>query len=178
MYPRIVNRKRTRVSPWVELLEKTVQFSPDGQLESYHCVTQAPYVAILARTSDGLIPIVRQYRPSVEQFTWELPAGTVDEPETPEQAARRELREETGVEIEDLRYLGNLLPDTGRLQIESHAFYATVMIPAHRPRLEPGLTMRFVSNAEFKQMIVAGDFRHQLHLAVYAVVLARGLTLD
>ncbi len=39
---------------------------------------------------------MRQYRPAVERFTWELPAGLLDEGETPADAFRRELMEETG----------------------------------------------------------------------------------
>lgn len=178
MFPRIVSRKRSAVSRWMDLIEKTVQFTPGGDLESYYCVTQAPYVAVFAKTVDGLIPIVRQYRPAVEQFTWELPAGTVDGPETPEDAARRELQEETALEPEDMIYLGNFLPDTGRLQIESHAFYATVGRPQRESMIEQGLTMRLASHAELRSMIISGEFRHQLHLAVYAAVLARGIDLD
>jgi 8-oxo-dGTP pyrophosphatase MutT (NUDIX family) len=55
----------------------------------------------------------------------------VDPGETPEQAARRELREETGLEALELTYLGNLHPDTGRVQVEAHAFY--VVTPFHAP---------------------------------------------
>ena len=60
-------------------------------------MTQAAYVGMLVRTAGGLMPIVRQYRPAVETYTWEFPAGTLDPAETPEQAARREVVEETKV---------------------------------------------------------------------------------
>jgi ADP-ribose pyrophosphatase len=40
--------------------------------------------------------IIVQYRPPVEAFCVEFPAGLIDEGESPEQAAVRELREETG----------------------------------------------------------------------------------
>jgi 8-oxo-dGTP pyrophosphatase MutT (NUDIX family) len=64
--------------------------------------------------------------PCVEEFTWEFPAGTVDVGETPEDAARRELREETAMETEELIYLGNCHPDIGRLEVSSRAFYGRV----------------------------------------------------
>ena len=42
------------------------------------------------------ILLVRQYRLPAQQYLWELPAGRVDPGETPLQAAKRELMEETG----------------------------------------------------------------------------------
>ena len=59
-WPKIVSRRTTRVSPWVELIEREVQFKPDATTESYHAVAQQDYIAIVARTPDGLLPIVRQ----------------------------------------------------------------------------------------------------------------------
>lgn len=177
-FPRVVSRKTTRVSPWVELIEKSVQFAPDASPELYHCITQHAYVGVLARTADGMIPIVRQYRPCVEQYTWEFPAGTLDGGETAEEAGRRELFEETGLEADPMIYLGNFHPDTGRLQIDSHAFYAIVPQSAAALRTEPGMTVRLVNHSELKRMIVDGEFRHQLHVAIYAAILARGIFLD
>jgi len=60
---------------------------------------------MLVRTECGLIPIVRQFRPSVEEFTWELPAGTVDAGETPEDAAAV-VEEETGLSAGNCSTLG------------------------------------------------------------------------
>lgn len=176
-FPSIIARRRTRISPWVELLEKTVQFGPDEDLEVYHCVTQAAYVGALIRTGDGRIPIVRQFRPAVEEYTWEFPAGTVDPGETPEEAVRRELREETGLVARELAYLGSFHADTGRLQVASHGFYGSAESVPDDFTGEAGVTVRLVSHSQLKSMILAGEFRHQGHLALYAAALVRGLDL-
>jgi hypothetical protein len=88
-YPRILARQITRLSPWAEGVEKQVLFAPGDPPQTYHCMTQAAYVGMLVRTAAGLFPIVRQYHPAVETYTWEFPAGTLEPGETPEQAARR-----------------------------------------------------------------------------------------
>jgi len=177
-YPRIVGRKTTRLSPWAEVVEKQVRFAPGAAPQIYHCITQAAYVSMLVRTPDGRFPIVRQYRPAVETYTWEFPAGTLDPGETPEQAARREVLEETGLAPAELLYLGDFFPDTGRVQVACHAFYVTTLSGSARPIAEEGLTLRYVDHAELKRMMVAGEFRHCVHLAVYAAALVRGISLD
>jgi ADP-ribose pyrophosphatase len=94
-WPRIKTRRTTRVSPWMEIIEREVEFVPDAPAELYHAVGQQDYIAIVALTPDGRIPIVRQYRPALERFTWELPAGLVDVGEAAADCCKREL-EETG----------------------------------------------------------------------------------
>jgi ADP-ribose pyrophosphatase len=169
-----MTRIRTRVSPWVTLLEKSVVFTEGAVPEAYHFLTQADYVGVLAVLPDGRIPLVRQFRPAVETFTWEFPAGTVDSGEAPEQAARRELLEEAGVEASDVVHLGCFAPDTGRLAVGSHAFFARgVMRDDVQP--EPGMERRFVTPGELRTMMKSMEFRHQIHLGIYAAAIVHGV---
>lgn len=174
-YPRIVDRKHTPLSPWVTLVEKLVQLNPGESPQVYHFLAQAAYVGVFAVTVDGLIPLVRQFRPSVEEFTWEFPAGTLEDGEAPEEAARRELHEETGFHAEELVNLGCFIPDTGRLQVDSHAFFARTARVAEHPVREVGVEVRLVTFPELHDMMRAMEFRHQLHWAIYGAVMLRGL---
>ena len=96
-FPRIKSRRTIDVSSWMNVIERAVEFTAGGKTELYHAVGQQDYISVLARTPDGKIPIVRQYRPALEQFTWELPAGMVDRGKEPTACARREVAAKAGL---------------------------------------------------------------------------------
>lgn len=172
-YPRIVGRTTRVLSPWVSVLEKEVSFREGDQPAVYHSLTQAAYVAVFAVMRDGQIPIVRQYRPAVEAYTWEFPAGTIDVGETPAGAAVRELREETGLQVAELRQIGAYYPDTGRLSVDSTGFFAVCGDGVPR-QSEAGVEVRTVTFSGLRKMVKTGEFRHQLHIALIASALVHG----
>lgn len=77
--------------------------------------------------------IIIQYRPPVEAFCVEFPAGLIDEGESPEQAAVRELREETG-------YSGKVCLWSSRILMELYDFTATDMVFAQVSSISPTLS--------------------------------------
>ena len=83
-------------------------------------------VVILAFDQDGRVLLVRQFRKPVEGFLIEPVAGKVDLGETPEVAARREFREETGYECFKLEKVGVVYPTPGYSNERQHYFLATV----------------------------------------------------
>jgi len=163
-WPKIRSRRTTKVSPWMDLIAREVEFSPGAAVQTYHAVGQADYLAIVARTPNGRIPIVRQYRPAIEAFSWELPAGLVDPGEKPEEGCRRELLEETGYPARSIHLLGTTSPCTGRLSNRIHSFFVETDERDASFEPEPGLTVRLVSPAELARMITAGEFAQQLHI--------------
>jgi ADP-ribose pyrophosphatase len=172
-WPKIVARRSTRISPWMDVIEREVEFAPNTPIQSYHAVGQADYIAILAMTPERRIPLVRQYRPAVESFTWELPAGLVDPGEDAAESCKRELREETGLAAIAVQPLGIASPCTGRMSNRIHSFFVQTGEPEGAP--EAGIQVKLVSESELAGMIMRGEFISQLHLGAIALAIARGL---
>lgn len=69
---------------------------PNGRAVTVDVVRHPKSVVLIPVPEPGHVILIKQYRYAVNAFLWELPAGSVDEGETPEQAARRECHEEIG----------------------------------------------------------------------------------
>jgi len=162
--PRIVSRRSSRLSPWVEIVAREVEFTQGGPTQTYHAVGQADYISIVAVTPELRIPIVRQYRPAVEAFTWELPAGLVEPGEDPAVSCRRELLEETGFPARTVQALGTGYPCTGRLGNRIHSYYVETGERARDFVPEAGIATRLVTPAELAELIASGEFVSHLHL--------------
>ncbi|MGA6939072.1 MAG: NUDIX hydrolase [Pseudolabrys sp.] len=173
-WPKITARRTINVSPWMQIIEREVKFAPGAKPELYHAVGQQDYTAIVARTPGGQIAIVRQYRPALECFTWELPAGLVDKGETPEVCCRRELLEETGFTARSVRMLGSYAACTARLSNRIHSFFVETGPRSDQPATEPGMELKLVTPEELGALILAGEFVLQLHIGALLLAGMRG----
>jgi 8-oxo-dGTP pyrophosphatase MutT (NUDIX family) len=164
-WPKILSRRTIAVSQWMDLIAREVEFTPGAEPQVYHAVSQQDYLAIVARTPDGRIPIVRQYRPAIEAFTWELPAGLVDSGEEPAAAAARELLEETGYPARAIHSLGApAIACSGRLSNHVHSFFIETGERVADFTPEPGLTVALKSPAQLVELIKSGGIAQQMHL--------------
>ena len=93
-------------SPWFSVEEVIHESDHSLDCEPYYRIRHPDSVIILPITQDGKFVFVRQYRPTVERFTLELPAGGIDEGEDPVRAASRELVEEVGMIADEMILLG------------------------------------------------------------------------
>lgn len=78
---------------------------PDGREVVYDYIDHRPGACVLPVVEEGRILLVKQYRNAIDDISYEVPAGLIDDGETPEQAAARELREETGYEADSMEYV-------------------------------------------------------------------------
>ena len=124
------DRQTVFATPWFQVLTAP---APRGG-KPHYVIQGADFVVIVALTPQNQILLVRQFRVAVAETTLELPAGHVDPGETPEQAARRELLEETGYEADTFKLLGNLSPSVARFTNRMWCFFAADARPALRTR--------------------------------------------
>ena len=172
-WPKIRARRTTKVSPWMEVIAREVEFTPGARAETYHAVGQPDYLAIVARTPDGRIPIVRQYRPAIEALHLGTAGGSGRSGEKPIDSARRELMEETGLAAKAVHALGAYAPCTARLSNQVHSFFVEAgERTAHKT--EAGIELKLVTPAELGGLILSGEFTLQLHIGALLLAGLRG----
>ena len=97
---------------------------PDGSKGTYNIVQKSPSVWIVPVTAEGNIVLLRQYRYTIDDWCWEVPAGGVKDGQTPEEAAREELREEIGGYSDKWTAVGPLYTANGICNEIGHIFIA------------------------------------------------------
>jgi 8-oxo-dGTP pyrophosphatase MutT (NUDIX family) len=157
-------------TPWFDLLAKTMQ---PGEAP-YYSLRLPDYAAIIAITDDQRVLAVRQYRPALERYALEFPSGILDPGESPEAAALRELREETGFEAAELEPLCPMTVDNGRMTNRIWHFVARGLRRAENWVPEEGIEQLSFSLPELREAIVQGEFDHALHIAGYLQALLAG----
>lgn len=86
---------------------------PNGRTVTVDVVRHSKSVVLVPVPEPGRVILVKQYRYAVNSHLWELAAGSVDEGETPEQAARRECHEEIGLVPQTIVRLSAMYPTPG-----------------------------------------------------------------
>ena len=94
-------------------VDRDVVRLPHGREATQDVVRHSKSVVLIPIPEPGKIVLIRQYRYAVNAWMWELPAGSVDEGETPEQAAARECHEEIGKVPSTVVRLAALYPTPG-----------------------------------------------------------------
>ena len=118
-------------SPFWYWVRDPVRF-PDGAMGIYGRIIPkqsnegTPYAAVLPVLYDGRFVLNISFRHATRSWEVEVPSGTREGNETPEETARRELFEETGFKAEKLIHLGNMTTDPGMTGVAIPVFLAPV----------------------------------------------------
>ncbi len=141
----------------VQLRVDTVSL-PDGRTKIREIVVHPGAAAIVPLMDDGeKVLLVEQYRKAIESKTLEIPAGTLEEGESPEECARRELIEETGFQASKLDKLMEFYPSPGFSSEIIHIFVASGLKKVSDAEAE--LPIRFVRLNELLTKIRNGEIK-------------------
>lgn len=97
---------------------------PNGSKLDYYRIEKTPVVTVLPIFADKIV-MVKQYRYPIHAYSLELPAGHVASAESPEECARRELKEETGFAASKIEKLISYNPSTELSDQVYHIVLAT-----------------------------------------------------
>ena len=157
-------------------LETDRRTLPNGEVMEVEIVRHPGGAAVVAVDAAGAVCLLRQYRPALERWLWELPAGKIDHGEPPAGTARRELAEETGMRARHWRPLGAVVSSPGVFTEVVHLYLATELTPG-RTRVDAHevFEVHWVPFAEALERArggdiddaktVAGLFRAAVHLS-------------
>ncbi|MGB9895818.1 MAG: NUDIX hydrolase, partial [Thermoproteota archaeon] len=99
--------------------------SRDGKIVEKEIVEHPGAVVILPFLDNNKVVAVRQFRVAINDWIYELPAGTLDRKETPEECALRELEEEKGYRAREIKEMFRMYPAPGYSSEIIHSFLAT-----------------------------------------------------
>lgn len=159
-FPPFPLKERHRIydSPWVGLRRDIVEL-PSGAEQEYHVIEIGPAVTVVPELEDGRVLLIGQYRYTHGGTHWELPAGRLEPGESPEQAAVRELREETGHEAARMLPLPAFFPTNGISAHHASAFVAEGCRSAGPAAPEPSelIVPRAFTRGEIEALLDAGS---------------------
>lgn len=113
--------------PWYQVRQDEI-ITPGGEPGIYNVIEKADAVWIVPVTTTGSVVLVYQYRYTVSDWCWEVPAGSVKPGQTAEEAATEELHEEVGGVAQALTYIGRFYLANGICNEVGHIFMATGVV--------------------------------------------------
>lgn len=114
MFPKRLARTIIYENPWVNLYVDKVIFAGGRLIEKHHYLHyDRQSVGIVIENNEDEILLIKSYRYVTSSIEWEIPAGRIEEGETPQEAGKREVLEETGYTVTEPRLICTFNPSNG-----------------------------------------------------------------
>src|SRR3989338_6848377 len=155
---------------WFSVESEEFEHIPALEGKPIYRINTGDCVVILALTRDKKIVLVRQFRPTVNKYVTELPAGGVGNNEVLEKAAARELLEETGYLCQKLAYIGKALVAADRINGDVHIFFGKDAEKNSTHKAEEGIEVLEASLDELRTLVRKGEFEQLGCLGVILLI--------
>lgn len=155
--------------PRMQLVEDEVEL-PSGKKIQY---LRQEYsgrggVIVICRKGDKIL-VQREYSYPVDEILWQFPGGKIEADETPEQAATRELAEESGIKAENAKCIGWFYPDNRRTNARLFVVECDYVTDDEKARPDDTefIESEWIENGQISQMIRRGEVRNYAMLAAW-----------
>jgi len=170
--PEVLNHERVFDGKVFDIDRDRVRM-PNGRTVTVDVVRHPKSVVLIPVPEAGHVILIRQYRYAVNAFLWELPAGCVDEGESPEQAARRECHEEIGQVPATIVRMASMFPTPGYCDEEMVFFrVSSLEEPTEAAALDEDedIEARTFELREAREMIRRGEITDMKTMAGLAMI--------
>ncbi|MBA3072230.1 MAG: NUDIX hydrolase [Anaerolineae bacterium] len=141
---------------------------PNGKTKTYELIDIQNAITVLPVDSEGNVYFVEQYRIGADKPLLELPAGKIEQDEDPLEAARRELREEIGMDATEIKPLGNFYMSPGYTNEYMFCFLATGLYQAPLdPDADEFINVKKIHTNQVKELIESGKMDDSKTLAAF-----------
>lgn len=168
----LLNSRNIADYEFVSIREDRYRFEPTGAEAPFVVCDSADWALVIATTADDDVVFVRQYRHGIQKVVLEIPGGVLDEGESPEQAAARELQEETGFAAGHVRLLGTMMPNPAINSAYCHVVLAEDCRQTGMPQLDPfeKIEVLLRPGEQVPEMIRSGEISHGLVIAAFGLM--------
>ena len=140
-----------------------------GGFEIHRSIVRHPGSAVMMAVDENeRVLLVRQFRLPAEKELWELPAGRMDPGESAIDAAKRELREETGYNADQWTQLASYWASPGYVDEKMNLFLAEGLTEGKQePMEDERIELRWFTKDELGEMIKRGEIQDGKTLVGY-----------